>query len=245
MTSPDPSEERGPRRLRAVESAKAATTPRRPERLPCNLPLALSTFIGREREVAEVERLVGDERLLTLTGPGGAGKTRLALAVAHEVVEGFEEGAWWVALAPLSDPDLVPQAVASTIGVRETPGRTLGEALVEDLKTKELLLILDNCEHLIDACAVLADTLLHACPNLKIFATSREALGVAGERAWAVPSLALPDPERLPPSRSWDATRRSGFSASGRRPPRASSLPKRTRPLWPNFAAGSTASLLP
>jgi predicted ATPase len=182
-----------------VESAKAATTPRRPERLPCNLPLALSTFIGREREVAEVERLVGDERLLTLTGPGGAGKTRLALAVAHEVVEGFEEGAWWVALAPLSDPDLVPQAVASTIGVRETPGRTLGEALVEDLKTKELLLILDNCEHLIDACAVLADTLLHACPNLKIFATSREALGVAGERAWAVLSFALPDPERLPP----------------------------------------------
>ncbi|HET6261324.1 MAG TPA: LuxR family transcriptional regulator, partial [Chloroflexia bacterium] len=117
----------------------------------------------------------------------------------HEVVEGFEEGAWWVALAPLCDPDLVPQAVASTIGVRETPGRTLGEALVEDLKTKELLLILDNCEHLIDACAVLADALLHACPNLKIFATSREALGVAGERAWAVPSLALPDPERLPP----------------------------------------------
>ena len=199
MTSPDPSEERGPRRLRAVESAKAATTPRRPERLPRNLPLALSTFIGREREVAEVKRLVGDERLLTLTGPGGAGKTRLALAVAHEVVEGFDEGAWWVGLAPLSDPDLVPQAVASTIGVRETPGRTLGEALVEDLKTKELLLILDNCEHLIDACAVLADTLLHACPNLKIFATSREALGVAGERAWAVPSLALPDPERLPP----------------------------------------------
>jgi hypothetical protein len=146
-----------------------------------------------------VKRLVGEARLLTLTGPGGAGKTRLALAVAFEVVEGFEEGAWWVGLAPISDSDLVQQEVASAIGVREAPGRSLIEVLVERLKPEKRLLVLDNCEHLIGTCAELADTLLHACPNLKILATSREALGVAGERSWAVPSLSVPDPERLPP----------------------------------------------
>jgi non-specific serine/threonine protein kinase len=141
-------------------------------------------------------------RLLTLTGPGGCGKTRLALAVAFEVVENFEEGGvWWAGLAPLSDPELVVQAIASTLGVREAPGRSLTEMLVEHLNRprKNTLLVLDNCEHLIDACAALADTLLHACPNLQILATSREALGVAGERSLVVPSLSLPDPERLPP----------------------------------------------
>ena len=199
----DFSEERGPRRLRAVEGAEAQPpAPRLPEQQHPphnNLPLTLSTFIGRELEVAEVKRLVGQSRLVTLTGAGGSGKARLGLAVAHEVVESFEAGAWWVGLAPLFDPDLVPQAVASALGVREAPGpRTPTEALVEDLKTKELLLILDNCEHLIDACAALADALLHTCPNLKILATSREALGVAGEVSWPVPSLSLPNPERLP-----------------------------------------------
>jgi predicted ATPase/DNA-binding CsgD family transcriptional regulator len=166
-----------------------------------NLPLALSSFVGREREVAEVERLVGQEeaRLVTLSGPGGAGKTRLALAVAQEAVEGFEEGAWWVTLASLSDPDLVTQATASALGMREAPGRALGEALVEHLAAKDLLLVLDNCEHLIEACAALADTLLRACPRLTILATSREALGLAGEASWEVPPLSSPaDPEQLP-----------------------------------------------
>jgi len=141
-------------------------------------------------------------RLLTLTGPGGCGKTRLVSAVAFEVVEHFEEGGvWWVGLAPLSDSELVVQAIASTLGVREAPGRSLTEMLVGHLNRprKNTLLVLDNCEHLIDACAALADTLLHACPNLKVLATSREALGVAGERSLVVPSLSLPDPERLPP----------------------------------------------
>jgi len=120
--------------------------------------------------------------LLTLTGSGGSGKTRLALAVASEVVGGFEDGVWWVDLAPLSDPELVPQAVGSALGVRETPGRTPTEALGEHPDPNRTLVVLDNCEHLIDACAALADTLLRACLHLKILATSREALGIAGER---------------------------------------------------------------
>jgi predicted ATPase/DNA-binding CsgD family transcriptional regulator len=186
----------GPRRLRAVEpEARAGSAPAHPERPPGNLPLELTSFVGREREVAEVERLITINRLLTLTGPGGCGKTRLALAVAFEVVEGFADGVWWVALASLSEPELVPQAVASTLGVREAPGRSLSELLVEHLKTRKLLLVVDNCEHLIDTCAALAGTLLRACPDLRILATSREVLGVAGEVSWPVPSLSLPDPE--------------------------------------------------
>ena len=161
---------------------------------PNNLPLQLTSFIGREREVANLRKLlVGEARLATLTGPGGSGKSRLALAAASGMVEGFEDGVWWVGLAPVSDPDLVPQTVASTLGVRERPGRSLTEALVAYLESREVLLLLDNCEHLVEACAALADTLLHACPKLKILATSREALAVAGERSWQVPPLSSPD----------------------------------------------------
>ena len=159
-----------------------------------NLPLQLTSFIGREREIADLKKLLTTEaRLVTLTGPGGSGKTLLALAVASGMVEGFEDGVWWVGLAPVSDPDLVPQTVASTLGVRERPGRSLIEALVAYLESREVLLLLDNCEHLVEACAALADTLLHACPKLKILATSREALAVAGERSWQVPPLSSPD----------------------------------------------------
>ena len=186
-----PERPQNPRGLRAVEPA-----PRSPEPPRHNLPLELSSFVGREKELAEVKRLLGDARLLTLTGPGGCGKTRLALVLALEVVKDFEDGVWWTGLASLSDPDLVPQELASTLGVREAPGRTLTELLTEHLQTKRLLLILDNCEHLVGACASVVDTLLRACPNLKILATSREALGVAGEMAWIVPSLGIPDPER-------------------------------------------------
>src|SRR5215217_8383401 len=163
-----------------------------------NLPLELSSFTGREREVAEVKRLLADRRLLTLCGPGGCGKTRLALAVAQDLVEEFEGGVWWVELAPLSDPELVVRAVASALGVPEPPEISVTEALVEHLKNEKTLLILDNCEHLIEACADLADTLLRACPNLRILATSREPLRVAGEASWQVPSLSLPDIGRLP-----------------------------------------------
>ncbi|MDQ4126389.1 MAG: LuxR C-terminal-related transcriptional regulator [Actinomycetota bacterium] len=172
---------------------------REPKRRPHNLPLGLSSFVGREREVAEVKRLLGESRLLTLTGPGGSGKSRLAMAVAFEVVEGFEDGVWWVGLAPLSDPDLVPQAVARTLGVGERAGVGRTEVIAEAVDEKQLLLMLDNCEHLIGACAELAQALLVSCPRLRILATSRETLGVAGETDWRVPSLAVPE-EGHPPS---------------------------------------------
>jgi len=163
-----------------------------------NLPLELSSFVGRGKEVAEVGVLLAGNRLLTLSGPGGSGKTRLALAVAHEVVEKYGDGAWFVELAPLSDPELVPQAVASLLGVRETPGRELTDTLTDHLRPRTLLLVLDNCEHLIGASASLAEALLRSCPNLRVLATSRQALGVEGEALFVVPPLSLPDPRRLP-----------------------------------------------
>ena len=159
--------------------------------------MELSSFVGREKELAEVKRLLEDSRLLTLSGTGGCGKTRLALAAAGELSEGFGDGVWLVELAPLADPTLVAQAVAATLGVREQPGRSLTEMLSGYLGSKKLLLVLDNCEHLIEACAELAETLLRSCPELRILATSREALGIAGEISWSVPSLTLPDLRRL------------------------------------------------
>jgi predicted ATPase/DNA-binding CsgD family transcriptional regulator len=166
--------------------------------LPNNLPLDLSSFVGRSKALAEVTRLSEDTRLLTLTGSGGCGKTRLAVAVADELVEGFEDGVWMVELAPLADPTLVPHVVAAILGVREQPGRTLTETLSGYLGSKKVMLVLDNCEHLVEACAVLVEALLRSCPELRILATSREALGITGEVAWPVPSLSLPDLRRLP-----------------------------------------------
>jgi non-specific serine/threonine protein kinase len=163
-----------------------------------NLPVGISSFVGREREIGEVKRLLGESRLLTLTGPGGCGKTRLALEVARVLLSEFEDGVWLVELAPLSDPDLLPQAVASVLSVREAPGRSLEETLVESLRPKRTLLVLDNCEHLVGACAPLVEALLRRCPDLRVLATSREALGVSGEALFVVPSLSLPDPRRQP-----------------------------------------------
>jgi predicted ATPase/DNA-binding CsgD family transcriptional regulator len=173
---------------------------RRPEFEPYSVrpPLGLTSFVGREREIPELKRLLADgARLVMLTGPGGAGKTRLASAVALEVVENFEDGVWWVELAPISDPDLVAQAVARVLNVPETPGRSPAEAIAEDLRDLEILIVLDNCEHLVAACALLAGALLRACPGLGILATSREVLGIAGERNFPVPPLSLPDPGRI------------------------------------------------
>jgi predicted ATPase/DNA-binding CsgD family transcriptional regulator len=164
-----------------------------------NLPLQLTSFVGREREVADLEELLsGEARLLTLTGPGGSGKTRLALAVASRMASRFGDGAWWVELAPVSDSALAPQAVAQAMMIREESGRSLTETIARDLASTELLLVLDNCEHLVKGCASLAETLLHACPKLCILATSREALRIGGENTRPVPPLGLPDPEGRP-----------------------------------------------
>jgi predicted ATPase len=177
---------------------------------PNNLPVQLTSFIGHEREKAEVGRLRLTSHLVTLTGAGGAGKTRLALQVAAEALEEFPDGVWLVELAALSSPNLVPKAVASVLGVSEQPARSLTDTLRDALLGKSVLVVLDNCEHLVAACAHLADALLRTCSNLRILATSREALGVSGEIVWRVPSLSAPDPQHLPPLdrfKEYDAVR--------------------------------------
>jgi non-specific serine/threonine protein kinase len=165
-----------------------------------NLPIPLTSFIGREEEINEIKRLLMESRLLTLTGAGGSGKTRLAIRVASEVRNIFDDGVWWIELAVLVDPQLVPQAVAKVLSIREAPNQTLSESLTNALHSRRILLVLDCCEHLLDACAQLTEHLLKACPDLKILATSREVLGVAGERVFQVPTLSSPDPNRVRPS---------------------------------------------
>jgi predicted ATPase/class 3 adenylate cyclase len=157
-----------------------------------NLPPQLTSFIGREREIAEAEKLLTRTRILTFTGPGGTGKTRLSLQVAADQIVNFKDGAWLVELAPLADPSYIISTAASIFKLREAQGTTLHDVLIDYLRGKQLLLLLDNCEHLIEACAKLSDQILHACPHLKIIASSREALGVDGETVYRVPSLSLP-----------------------------------------------------
>jgi predicted ATPase/transcriptional regulator with XRE-family HTH domain len=172
---------------------------------PCarSLPLPLTSFVGREREQAEVRSRLLDQhptapRLVTLTGTGGSGKTRLALQVTADLLGPWTGAAWLVELAPLSDPAYVPQAVATVLGVREAPGYALTEAVADYLRPQLAVLVLDNCEHVINACAALAEALLQACPRIKILATSREALGLLGEMAFTVQPLSLPAASAMP-----------------------------------------------
>lgn len=183
------------RQLSAPPHVLAARGPPLPVALPQRLPTQLTSFVGRGRELGRVRDLLTTTRLLTLTGAGGIGKTRLALEVVGTLAASYPDGVVLVELAALSNPALVPQAVALAVGVIEQAGRPLAQTLAGALRTRELLLVLDNCEQLLDACAALGDSLLRACPTLRILATSREALGVPGETAWAVPPLTLPPTE--------------------------------------------------
>jgi len=163
------------------------------EATPNNLPQQVTSFIGREQELAEVASLLGKTRLLTLLGPGGIGKTRLSLQVAADAMDAFPDGVWFVELAPLTDAQRVPQAVASVLGVKEEAGRPVIEALLKHVKDRQLLLVLDNCEHLVHACAELARQLLQAGTKMKVLASSREPLRTSGEQTYAVPPLSLPE----------------------------------------------------
>ncbi len=181
---------------RAETAAPVAQTEEAPRH---NLPPQLTHFIGREKVVAEVKAFVSVQRLVTLIGPGGAGKTRLSLQVAHELLETFTDGVWFVELAPINEAGLIAQTVATTIGLHEEPGKSIGATLSDRLRARQALLILDNCEHLVQAAAQFADGLLRGCPDLHMITSSREGLGVAGEVLYRVPPLATPDPKHLPP----------------------------------------------
>ncbi len=161
-------------------------------RYPNNLPLTLSSFIGRGRELVEVKRLLVASRLLTLTGPGGCGKTRLAVQAAAEAEAQFPDGVWLAEFAALMAPELALQTVIRALGVSQEGTTNPFELLTQFLAERSVLLIFDNCEHLIEVVAQLAVTLLQLCPNIRILATSREALLVAGETVWHVPPLSLP-----------------------------------------------------
>lgn len=159
---------------------------------PYSLPCSLTSLIGREQEIAEVTSCLNAMRLVTLTGTGGVGKTRLALAIGESLADAYADGVCFVELASLSDAALVPQAVATAMRIKESTPQTLLETLLNALHHRNLLLILDNCEHLFEACAELAQALLSRCPMLRILATSRQRLNLPGERLWRVPSLASP-----------------------------------------------------
>jgi len=166
--------------------------------LPNNLPHQVSSFIGREREMEEIQAHLLQTRLLTLAATGGIGKTRLALQVAAELLENYPGGVWFVDLAPLTDPALVVRTLASVLNLADIPGQSPLAVICDALRSKTVLLILDNCEHLIETCAKMADTLVRSCPNVSILATSREPLGIAGETVYRLAPLALPIPEPQP-----------------------------------------------
>jgi predicted ATPase/class 3 adenylate cyclase len=198
----------GDHRLRGIESAERlyqAVAPgletefppvRSLDTLPNNLPRQLSSFIGREEEIVAAEARLAGTTLLTLTGAGGVGKTRLALEIGAHLASSFPDGIWLVELAALTDGELVDDAVATALKVKQRAGTPILAALVEDIAERRMLLILDNCEHLLQSVVATADELLRRCPNVKVLATSREALGIPGEALLPVPSMSLPSPDR-------------------------------------------------
>ncbi|MFD0487053.1 ATP-binding protein [Saccharopolyspora spinosporotrichia] len=160
-----------------------------------NLPAGTTSFVGRRHELTEVKRLLSVYRLVTLTGPGGVGKTRLSMRVAADVRRAFHDQAWFVDLGELREPNLVPQTVAEQLEIHEQSSRPVQDAVVERLGAGPTLLVLDSCEHLVDACAALVNTLIQVCPELRVVATSRQSLGLVGECTYTVPPFEVPDPE--------------------------------------------------
>ena len=184
----------------ALEAARrGARTSREPSGVPwrSNLPAEFSTFIGREHDVANVKELIVNHRLVTLVGSGGVGKTRIALRAAADLLDASGRGVWFVDFAPLTDASLIPNAIASALSVQESLNRVILETLITFLKDTHLLLIFDNCEHLIEGVARVAEALLQSCPRVHVLATSREAIGIPGEHAYRIPSLNLPPQEKL------------------------------------------------
>lgn len=203
------------RRVGAQDVGESAPAARRGDpapRLPSNLPLQLTSFVGRDRELSEVVRLGRRHRLVTLTGPGGAGKTRLSLEAAAALFRDTPDGVWLVELAGLSDGSLVPHAVGEVLGVASRSTRRAEEAIAAHVGQRQMLVVLDNCEHVIGASARLVQGLLAGCPNLRVLATSREPLHIAGEVNWRVPSLTPPEAERLFAERASDASSRFALS---------------------------------
>jgi predicted ATPase/class 3 adenylate cyclase len=165
---------------------------------PNNLPTQLTSFVGREKELTDIQKLLPNTHILTLIGPGGTGKTRLSIQVASALLDRYPDGLWLVELAPILDPLLVPRTIAMTMGLRDEPQRPVIDMLCDYLHEKQMLIILDNCEHLVEACAKMADRILRAAPDVHILASSRESLGIGGEVTYRVPSLELPDLQHLP-----------------------------------------------
>ncbi len=156
-----------------------------------NLPDFLTAFVGRDADIAQVKQAIASARLLTLTGPGGGGKTRLALQVADQLVAAFPDGAWWCDLASVTDPAHVALAVGSALRLAEPADQPALDNLANALRDQQTLLVLDNCEHLLAACAALSLALLRACPGVRILATSLQPLGLSQEHVWPVPPLSL------------------------------------------------------
>ncbi len=200
-----------PRRREPHQSASASAS----EPARHNLPLSTTSFVAHAGQIERVTERLRDSRLLTITGSGGCGKTRLALEVARDLVSEFADGVWLIELAPLADASLVSQTIATALGIRDVPGRPAADLLTEYLRSRHALLVLDTCEHLIDTCAQVADTLLRSCAHVQLLATSRELLGVAGEATWRVTSLSVVDPEGLADS-GGDAAAKVMASEAGR-----------------------------
>jgi predicted ATPase/class 3 adenylate cyclase len=163
------------------------------ERFPTNLPLQTTSFVGRDEDMADVIEALEQARVVTLTGVGGVGKTRLAVQVAAELLEGFRDGAWMVELGPLTDPEGMPEVIAAALAISPRQGRTMAESVVDALRDREMLVVFDNCEHLITTAARTVDAIVHVCPDVRVLSTSREGLGLRGERQITVPSLDLVD----------------------------------------------------